>query len=330
MDLTSFLRKHKPLWNELERLVTAMSRRGARPTAEEVDRFAALHKQASGHLAFLYTHHPAHEAAVHLNKLVAKSHNVLYRDQWNSTESLRAFFRSGLVEMLRARSKFVLAAALLFAIGYLSGFVAIMTDPLSLPAIAPAFAGVDPSAVTDERENLQSSVMSAEIMTNNIRVAVLAFASGITLGLGTLYLLVYNGILIGALAAVFHRAGESYAFWAYILPHGVIELTAIFIAGGAGLYMGYVILVPGPFTRRFRFLTATKESVQLLLGTIPLFVVAGIIEGYITPTQLSLEMKYGVAALTLILLALYYVYGLKRAARPDAGETPTPPLQRVP
>lgn len=331
MDLTTFLRKHKSLWNELEGLVAALSRRNARPRAEEVDRFAALHKQASAHLAFLYTHHPAHEATIHLNKLVAKSHNLLYRDQWNSTESLRAFFRSGLLLMLRARSRFVVAAGALFAIGFLSGFIAVMADPLSLAAIVPpAYANVDPSAVTDERENLQSSVMSASIMTNNIRVAVLAFASGITLGIGTLYLLVYNGILIGALAAVFHRAGESYAFWAYILPHGVIELTAIFIAGGAGLYMGYVILVPGPFTRRFRFLTATKESVQLLLGTVPLFIVAGIIEGYVTPTQLSLEMKYAVAGLTLALLAVYYVYGLKRAAMPGDGEpNPTPPLQRV-
>jgi len=315
MELTAFLRKNKPLWNELDRRVDAWSKRGARPTAADVDRFASLHKQASSHLAHLYTHHPQHEATALLNRLVARSHHALYRDQWNSTESIRAFFRTGFVSMLHARGVFVAVAALLVAIGFLSGFAAVWADPLKLAAIVPAeYAGVDPSRVTDEREDLQSSVMSAAIMTNNIRVAILAFASGITLGVGTLYLLVYNGVLIGALAALFHREGAGYEFWAYILPHGVIELTAIFIAGGAGLYMGYVFLAPGPFARRFRFLTAAKESALLLIGTVPLFVVAGVIEGYITPTTMPLPMKYGVAGLTLALLAVYYAYGRKKAA----------------
>lgn len=315
MEMTTFLRKNKPLWNELERLADAMSRRNARLTAGEIDRFAALHKTASSHLAYLYTHHPRHEATAHLNKLVARSHNLLYRDQWNSTDSLRSFFRRGFVQMLHIRSRFIAAAGLLLLIGFLSGFIAVWTDPLHLPAIVPPeYAGVDPSKIGADGGEVQSSVMSASIMTNNIRVAVLAFASGITLGIGTLYLLVYNGILIGALAALFHRAGEGYAFWAHILPHGVIELTAIFIAGGAGLYMGYVILVPGPFTRKFRFVTAAKESALLLLGTIPLFVIAGVIEGYITPAAFSLEMKYAVAGLTLALLAVYYAYGLKRVS----------------
>lgn len=312
MELTAFLKKHAPAWNELERRIGELSRRGARLQASDIERFAALHKQVSSHLAYLYTHYPSHEAAAHLNKLVARSHNLLYRDQWSSTDSLRSFFQRGFVSMLVARRRFIAAAALLMLIGFLSGFIAVWADPLHLPAIVPAeYAGVDPSKVTDDRGEIASAAISASIMTNNIRVAILAFASGLTLGIGTLYILVYNGILIGALAALFHRAGEGYSFWAYILPHGVIELTAIFIAGGAGLYMGYVILVPGPFSRKFRFVTAAKESVQLLLGTVPLFVIAGIIEGYITPAQLPLETKYGVAFLTLALLALYLVYGIK-------------------
>lgn len=320
MELTSFLKKHAPTWTELERLMDRLSRRNPNIDAETIERFTSLHKQASSHLAYLYTHAPNHEASVHLNKLVARSHNLLYRDQWSSTESLRSFFRSGFVRMLAARSRFILAAALLMLIGFFSGFIAVWIDPQHLPAIVPPeYAGVDPSRVTEDRGNLPSATISAAIMSNNIRVAILAFAAGITLGIGTLYILVYNGILIGALAALFHRAGEAYAFWAYILPHGVIELTAIFIAGGAGLYMGYVIMVPGPFSRKFRFITSAKESVQLLLGTVPLFIVAGIIEGYITPTQLSLEAKYGVALLTLALLAVYILFGLKNQTQPASA-----------
>jgi uncharacterized membrane protein SpoIIM required for sporulation len=108
------------------------------------------------------------------------------------------------------------------------------------------------------------------------------------------------------------QSGKSYVFWAYILPHGIIELAAIFIAGGAGLYMGYRIFVPGPFSRKYRFLESAKESAQLLLGTIPLFVIAGIIEGYITPSTFSLEAKYIVAGATLLLFAVYYTYGSRK------------------
>jgi uncharacterized membrane protein SpoIIM required for sporulation len=111
---------------------------------------------------------------------------------------------------------------------------------------------------------------------------------------------------------VYAQADSSYAFWAYILPHGVIELTAIFIAGGAGLHMGYRLLVPGRYDRKHQFLLAAKESAQLLLATLPLFVVAGVIEGYITPSGLSLETKYGVALLTLMVLFGWYAWGLRQ------------------
>ncbi len=151
--------------------------------------------------------------------------------------------------------------------------------------------------------------MSATIMTNNIKVAFFAFAGGITFGLITVYMLVYNGIIIGAMAALFWHYGKTYEFWAYIVPHGMIELTAIFIAGGAGLLMGYKLFVPGRFTRGFQLKYQAKRSVQLLLGTIPLFVIAGIIEGFITPASLSLETKYSVAFITVIGLILYITIG---------------------
>ncbi|WP_199617107.1 stage II sporulation protein M [Paenibacillus alkalitolerans] len=313
MELTSFIKRHKPLWSELERLTDALSRRDPRPSAETVERFTALHKQASAHLSYMNSNYPGHDVTFHLNKLVSRSHNVLYRDSWSSTETFIRFFQTGFVSLLRERSRFIVIAGLLMLAGFVSGFAVVMNDPQHLTAIVPAeFADIDPSKITEDRGDLHSSVDSAAIMTNNIRVAVLCFVSGITLGIGTVYLLAYNGVLIGALAAVFYRAGESYAFWAYILPHGVIELAAIFIAGGAGLYMGYVMMVPGPFSRKYRFFVSVRESVLLLLGTVPLFVIAGTIEGYITPTTISLEAKYGVAALTLALLALYCLYGIQR------------------
>jgi uncharacterized membrane protein SpoIIM required for sporulation len=156
-------------------------------------------------------------------------------------------------------------------------------------------------------------------MSNNIKVAVLAFVGGITFGVATVYFMIFNGLLLGALAAVYWQAGKSYEFWAYILPHGVIELTAIFIAGGAGLYMGYRMFVPGQYPWGLQLIRTAKESVQLLMGTIPLFVIAGIIEGFITPSSLSLTTKYAVAIGTLALLTGYYIYGRLRQQRHKAS-----------
>jgi uncharacterized membrane protein SpoIIM required for sporulation len=160
--------------------------------------------------------------------------------------------------------------------------------------------------------------MSASIMTNNIRVAVFAFAGGVTFGILTIYLLVTNGILLGALAALFWHYGKSYHFWAYIVPHGIIELTAIFIAGGSGLLMGYKLLVPGQYSRGFQLKNQAKRSVQLLLGTVPLFVIAGVIEGFITPSAISLEAKYIVAFLTVIGLILYVIIGKLKLVKQKA------------
>jgi uncharacterized membrane protein SpoIIM required for sporulation len=310
--MNRFIRDNKTIWTELEVLLGQMNMKKSKLTAIQLDRFTELYKTVSAHLAAMQTRDPANETTLMLNHLVARAHNMMYRESNKSSQQLRTFFLHYFPALIGARALFIIFALLLFGIGGLSGFLAVRSDPLNLSLIVPAniAEGIDPTATELPREDIHSPIMSTTIMTNNIKVAMLAFISGITLGIGTVYLLIMNGLMIGALAAVFMQAGKSYVFWAYILPHGVIELSAIFIAGGAGLYMGYRIFVPGMYTRRHRLLETAKESAQLMLGTIPLFIIAGIIEGYITPSTLSLELKYVVAAATLLLLMVYYVYGV--------------------
>lgn len=326
MDIQRLLRRYRADWKELEELLDSFSRRPGHVDSGHIRRLTHLYKKASSHLALLQTRHPRDELTAYLNRLVTEAHHVLYQEKHRSARQLSLFFRSYLIGMLRRRSRFIAAAALLFAVGAVSGFAAVLADPYNLYAVLPGqIAGsVDPSRTGEGVAHLPHAILSTEIMTNNIRVAVLAFVSGITFGIWTVYLLAFNGLLVGALAAVYWQAGESYLFWAYILPHGVIELTAIFIAGGAGLYMGYRMFVPGPYPWRLQLLHSAKESVQLLLCTIPLFVVAGVIEGYITPSSLSLEAKYAVAALTLLVLAAYAVYGSLKQRRSTAGATGHP------
>ncbi|TXK80996.1 stage II sporulation protein M [Paenibacillus sp. N3.4] len=317
MDISRFIKEHKPHWSELEQLLVSLSKRKSRLQASDLNRFTELYKLASAHLATLQTHLPMSETTIYLNHLVAKAHNAMYQENNKSSSQMKEFFLHYFPSLIRARSLFVGFALFLFLLGGLLGFLSVWNDPLNLHMIMPGSMadGIDPTKTADPRGDIHSPLVSTAIMTNNIRVAVLAFISGVTLGIGTIYLMISNGLLVGALAAVFMQSGKSYVFWAYILPHGIIELTAIFIAGGAGLYMGYRFFVPGPFPRKMRFLESAKESAQLLIGTIPLFVIAGIIEGYITPSTLSLEVKYLIAGLTLAVLALYYIYGVSKRAK---------------
>lgn len=314
MDISRFIREHKSQWTELEQLLLQLSKRKRSLQASHVNKFTELYKTASAHLATLQTHSPADETTVYLNHLVAQAHNTMYKDSQTSSTQMKEFFLHYFPSLIQARSLFVGFAFILFVLGGLLGFLSVWHDPLNLALIMPGgmAENIDPSKTADPRGDLHSPLISTAIMTNNIRVAVLAFISGITLGIGTIYLMISNGLLVGALAAVYMQSGKSYVFWAYILPHGIIELTAIFIAGGAGLYMGYRFFVPGPYPRKLLFLESAKESAQLLIGTIPLFIIAGLIEGYITPSTLPLEMKYMIAGVTLLLLALYFVYGIRK------------------
>ena len=121
--------------------------------------------------------------------------------------------------------------------------------------------------------------------------------------------------MLGALAALYWVYGNSYDFWAYIVPRGMIELSAIFIASGSGIAMGYKFLVPGHLPRSYQLKKQALRSVQLLIGTIPLFIIAGFIEGFITPSPLPLLAKYLVACLTIIALGLYIAYGKRKGSQ---------------
>lgn len=317
MDITSFWHKHKASWAELAQLVERFTRHPRKINAAEIDRLTLLYKKTSAHLAYIRTFHPNDEVTLYLNQLVSRAHNLTYRRQGGSWNQLKHFFLHDLVQLIEQRMGFIALAALLFFIGTMAGFAAVMVDPVNVYFVLPQgmAEAVDPSQLGEGHDSVNSPVLSTMIMTNNIKVAMFAFVGGITLGILPIYLLLFNGLLVGALAAVYAQAESSYAFWAYILPHGVIELTAIFLAGGAGLHMGYRLLVPGRYNRKHQFLIAAKDSAQLLLATLPLFVVAGLIEGYITPSALSLEAKYAVALLTLFILAAWYAWALARGRR---------------
>ncbi|WP_164668687.1 stage II sporulation protein M [Virgibacillus doumboii] len=311
MNIQQFIKQNREEWKQLEQYITMLGKNKRSLTGKDIDQFNRLYQKSAQHLSYSHTYFPDEDVTDYLNELVAKAHNLLYKDQVSSFRQIRTFFGTTFIGLLLEQWKAVIVAMVLFAVGALAAFLSVLDDPLNLYSLLPEriAQSVNPEQLDTNTGSVDASLMSATIMTNNIQVAFLAFAGGITFGILTVYIMVSNGIMVGALAGLFWNYGNSYEFWAYIVPHGVIELTAIFIAGGAGLLMGYKLFAPGAFSRGFQLKRQAKRSVQLLLGTIPLFIIAGIIEGFITPASLSLETKYAVALLTLAGLILYVASG---------------------
>jgi uncharacterized membrane protein SpoIIM required for sporulation len=175
----------------------------------------------------------------------------------------------------------------------------------------------------DVHEGGEAAAFSGFLFTHNMQVAFFAFALGVTFGAGTMLILFYNGLPIGALAAQYHLAGKGLFFWAWILPHGVPELTSVFIAGGAGLVMGRALIAPGRLTRGAALVGASRRAVRLVLGVAPLLCTAGLIEGTISQLHapvMPYAAKLVFAACVAAALAAYL--GLAGRAAPGTRVAP--------
>ena len=183
---------------------------------------------------------------------------------------------------------------------------------------ANAYAFVPPQMVPLVQKSLHDSnfgfdrtfapLMSTEIITNNVRVSAVAAAGGITAGLMTIYIIGFNGLMLGTLGALFAARGFGLDFWATIAPHGVIELSAIQIAGGAGLILGAGLVRPGRARRGDALRENARRTLTLVLGVSAMLVVAGLIEGFVSPQRLSSEVRLTIGGLTAVALATYLLF----------------------
>jgi uncharacterized membrane protein SpoIIM required for sporulation len=246
----------------------------------------------------------------YLNGLVARAHAAVYQNRAGRGSGIWAFFTTAFPRAFRETWLYTLASFLMFLLPALVSFVIAYRDPVAGGNLMPGIeARIED--VRDKREWWKSintdgrSASASLIMTNNIRVAILAFAGGVLLGTLTLYTLFQNGLMLGILAGAAQSLGFAGNLWGFVAAHGVIELSVIFIAGGAGLQLGWSVIRPGLLTRRAALTVAARRAMVLLLGCIPLLVIAGTIEGFISPSDLPVAVKLGVALATGILLYGY-------------------------
>jgi uncharacterized membrane protein SpoIIM required for sporulation len=319
---THWLERRKPHWQRLERLLDESMRSGFRNLGRsELRELGLLYRQIAADLAALREDPSSVQIAGYLNQLLARAHNIIYSTRKTSPSMILDFFQETYPRTFRRNWNYVLVAFLVFTASALIGAGLTWQDP----DFKLSFLGPQMVQTIEKHEMWTHSIVaikpmaSSQIMTNNISVGFMTFALGITGGLGTLYMIVFNGLLMGVIGMACHVSGMSVKLWEFVVPHGVLELPAIFIAGGAGLRVAAGLLFPGYLPRRESLVRAGREAVQLLLGTIPILVIAGIIEAFVSPTELAVRLKFGLAAALFALLLLYLFAMGREDAKSDSA-----------
>ena len=266
-----------------------------------------MYRQTAADLSVVRDDRAAAPLARALNSLLGRAHHLVYAGEVSPRRGIFHFYARVFPAVFRATLPYTAAAFAVFMAGLMAGALIAWADPAFLRLLLPP-AMLD----TIERGEMWTHsivgikpVASSAIMTNNLSVSFAAFAGGMLGGLGTAYMMLFNGLLIGGLAAACARAGMSLALWSFVAPHGALELPAIFIAGGAGLLLARGILVPGFLSRRESLVEAAAVAVRLVLGVVPLLVVAGLIEGFVSPSDIAPAVKFTIGVSMFVLLAAY-------------------------
>ena len=307
MISTHWIEKRKPHWQKLEALVTSAKGNVRLLGHDQLQELSLLYRQTAADLAAVRQDPSSVHFARYLNQLMARAHNIIYSGQRASASGILDFFRRDYPRVFRRNVNYCAVAVAVFIAGALAGLALTLQDPdFQLEVLGPRMVQ------TIQRKEMWTHsiisvkpVASSRIMTNNISVGFMSYATGIVAGIGPLYMMFFNGLLIGVIGTACALAGMSLSLWSFVAPHGALELPAIFIAGGAGLKIGQGLLFPGVLPRRDSLAIAGREATMLVLGTVPILIIAGTVEAFVSPTGLAIPLKFAMSAALLGLLATY-------------------------
>lgn len=311
MNLGKFVEQHKEEWNALETLENRIRRQGWRTLSKsEIWTLAGLHRKASSQLAVARSYLPGTKATLYLNQLVGRTHGLLYSAHSRTLPAMKSFFLKTYPEAVRKHKALIVGVLAIF----LSSGVIAGIGTIAEPGLARAF--LSPKTIesvkqgklwTDDVLNIMpSSVMAVGIFCNNISVSFMSFAMGMLFGVGTLYLVVLNGLMLGSLFAFTQHYGKGIDLLRFITAHGPLELTLIFVASAGGFALARALLFPGSRSRSKALQDDGVPAVQMVLGSVPFFVLAGMIEGYVSPDSIYSLPTRAVIGLGALGLFLYY------------------------
>ncbi len=326
MARDQFINNRKNAWQRLEDLMILLDSMSLkRLHREEVRELGRIYRRTASDLAIARAESRDPRLINYLNSLVIRAHGRIYRADAQGGERIRGFFAREFPRTFRSTWRYTAVSFAVFTLFSVIGFVGSHRDPefSELVGVPAGFRELYIETKTRWWEDLNEAnqLGASQIMTNNIQVTIYTFAFGAMFGMGTLFVLAYNGANIASVVALTYRAGFGNELITFMVGHGVVELSCIFIAGGAGLLIGSALLMPGDLTRADALKMRGKAAVRLMVGVAVLLVIAGIIEGFISPAPIDPRIKYSIAAITGIALYSYLILAGRYNDGPGNGET---------
>jgi uncharacterized membrane protein SpoIIM required for sporulation/uncharacterized RDD family membrane protein YckC len=327
-----FAARKRERWDAFERLADRAARRGLDSfDSHELPDFAARYREMAADLARARTYGVDAATLARLERLAAAGHNALYRDERRAWRRLWVVLARECPAAVVEARHYVLVAFLAFAAPATAGFAVLHERPALAAELLPdvmlrrAEAGAARRAAGRGYVDVAAEdrpLMASGIITNNVRVAVACFAGGIFLGVGSLVLLAFNGLAIGAFAAHFANAGLLDYLLTFILGHGALELFAIWVAGAAGFLLGRAVVAPGDLTRADALVIQGRLAIRMVGAAALLLLVAGMIEGFVSAGGYGLPVRLGASVASLALLGAYLASGIRARAASSASGWP--------
>ena len=321
-----FRRERQRAWLELEELVLRCEKHGlSRLGAEKLARLPVLYRAALSALGVARASVLDRRLLDYLESLVARAYVVVYAPKRSMVAVVARFLAHGFPVAVRSIRGHVLVSGLLLLLGAGIAFAMVRSDPESFYLFIEAglAQGRDPSAST---EALRATLFrgsedgdglltfAAFLFTHNSSIAILTYGLGLLFGLPVVLLLFYNGMILGAMSAVFHARGLSTEWWSWVSPHGGTELLAIVLCGAAGLAVGQHLVFPGPYPRLFQLAAIGRRMGGIVAGSVGMLLLAGLIEGVFRQTTDSVTVRYVLASVFALLWACYFgLVGRSRA-----------------
>lgn len=319
MREAAFVKRNQARWQQIEKDLL-----NSHP---DPDRLAEIFIQLTDDLAFARTQYPESRVTLYLNNLASKIHHTIYRNKQEERKRFVTFWKYEVpVEIWSARRELTYSF-LIFIVSLTIGYVSTLhDDTFARLILGDAYVNMTLENIKEEKPmavygSMDRADMFVYITFNNIRVAFMAFAMGLLFSVGTGYILFKNGVMVGAFVAFFQKEGLLMHALPVIMLHGTIELSSVVVAGAAGFVLGNGFLFPGTYPRLTSFRMGAKRGMKIVIGLVPLFILAGFIEAFITRYEfMPAAIKLVIIGLSACLILFYFVWYPYKLARTRNGQ----------